>query len=135
MDQPNGMTREETPQGNPSQSNSPFSVQEWIEARLNGLARQATQDLGASVNSPIHKAFLGLTRDVWELARSPDVETKIPGLKELKASGKRPGGSGSPPAASAPTRAPSSTRQQASPKMPQLPKRLPGSPGKKPMIG
>ncbi len=46
-----------------------------IRAILHSEARKATLELGAAMNSPIHKAMNKLAQSVWELA---EAELKLP---------------------------------------------------------
>jgi hypothetical protein len=53
-----------------SQKRSPEqSAEERVAVNLESLARQATLELGAALNSPIHEAMLKLARRVWEFAQ------------------------------------------------------------------
>jgi hypothetical protein len=55
---------------------------EVVDALLDSLARQATLELGASPNSPVHKAMLSLTRKVWELKEFLDQQGGSPSLEK-----------------------------------------------------
>ena len=45
-----------------------YSDEQWIEATLDGIVRDAYLEIGAAPNSPIHKAMLKLSRQVWNYA-------------------------------------------------------------------
>jgi hypothetical protein len=59
-----------TPHQKAVKDNFSFQSDEWNVALLDEIVRENVRDLGASPNSPIHKAMLKLSREVWEFAKS-----------------------------------------------------------------
>ena len=45
-----------------------YSDEQWIEATLDGIVRDALMEIGAAPNSPIHKSLLKVSREVWSYA-------------------------------------------------------------------